>query len=461
MKFNKKIFLIIIIIILLINSISVDNINIWILNKIIVSRGLITTNCNWFAISDIILSNNASGISIYNKFKREGNSFVETEMFGEKIYLVVNPKYVKPILEQSPDVFNVGNLKKKFFKTFMAKNVGVSSGCPWKKRRYLNEKVLFTDSIHIYSDTYNSYIKDALVLLKNTKKIQYNDLIHFGKNISNKVIFNADSINNDVFNIFSLANTEEVFYNPNFKIDSEVYRNYIKELNYYIDNPQPKSLIKLCVSLTKDKEEIIHQIPHFIFPIVSLFITTIPRLLLLLCNHPIVFKNVIDEIHQSKIKSYPRIEDTIHNLTYLKKCILETVRLNNPVTTTFRTLMKDYTFDEKYSFKKGDQFLILNNAVLRENIFNHPNKFIPSRWTKKLENSDYSISFSKGPQQCPGKDLAIYLIQSFIYNFILIKNIGVEQSITCNEIDNENIHQMFNPCKIEFTFNNICYKINN
>ena len=39
--------------------------------------------------------------------------------------------------------------------------------------------------------------------------------------------------------------------------------------------------------MSNNKEEIRHQIPHFIFPIVGLFVTTIPRLLLLLCIHTI------------------------------------------------------------------------------------------------------------------------------------------------------------------------------
>ena len=140
------------------------------------------------------------------------------------------------------------------------------------------------------------------------------------------------------------------------------------------------------------KEEIQHQIPHFIFPIAGLFITTIPRLLLLLCNHRNIFKKVINEIYSVNNST----SEEINKLTYLRKCILETLRLNNPVITTFRTLTKDYKFDNKYSFKKGDQFLILNNPVLREKeYFKKPNEFIPSRWTLKMEKSYYAISFNQ------------------------------------------------------------------
>ena len=76
-------------------------------------------------------------------------------MFGEKIYLVTNNRYIKDILDHSPNTFSVGNLKKKFFKAFMSKNVGVSTGCPWKKRRYINEMALVTDKLHQYSEKYN------------------------------------------------------------------------------------------------------------------------------------------------------------------------------------------------------------------------------------------------------------------------------------------------------------------
>ena len=123
------------------------------------------------------------------------------------------------------------------------------------------------------------------------------------------------------------------------------------------------------------------------------------------------------------------------------------------IGTTFRTLEKDYTFDNKHSFKKGTQFIILNNPVLREKEFyKHPNKFIPSRWTPEMEKSNYAISFNQGPQRCPGKELAIYLVQNFIYNLIKIKNIGKSTTIISNKINTNNIPQVINPCDIKFSF---------
>ena len=167
-----------------------------------------------------------------------------------------------------------------------------------------------------------------------------------------------------------------------------------------------------------------------------------------------VFKKVIQEIYSIN-ENYKEI----YHLDFLRKCILETLRLNNPVITTFRTLTQNYTFDNKYSFKKGTEFLILNNPVLREKeFFLHPNKFIPSRWTSQMEKSYYALSFNQGPQKCPGKELAIYLTQNFVYHFLKIKKIGISKTIVTNKINIDNIPQVLNPCSIIFYFYPLKYK---
>ena len=198
------------------------------------------------------------------------------------------------------------------------------------------------------------------------------------------------------------------------------------------------------MKVSQNKEEILHQIPHFMFPIISITLSVIPRLIILILNHKNVFEKVIKEINSKSDNS---------KLFYVRKCIMESLRLNNLVTTTFRTLSRDFSFDEKYSFKKGTQFLILNNPVLRESeYFEKPNEFIPERWTNEMEESYYAISFSQGPQKCPGKDLSIYLCQSFIGNFFKIKNINENTLIKMNQLNTKDIPQIINPFSINIKF---------
>ena len=437
---NKN-YLILSVIITLIIYINYDNIKIWFLNRIIVQRGILTPNYFWYKISDIFLSDGA-GINLYNDFKQKHGDFALSYMFYKKLYLVTNNDYIKIILDNSPDIFSVGDIKKQFFKSFMEKNVGVSNGCPWKRRRKINEVALDTDTLHKYSDKYNKDIYQQLLIWKDKENLDYNNFFKLGKKMVAKIIFNTDDIHEDIFNILSEANTIDVFSNPDFKIDPKIYNNYINTLNYHIDNPKPESLVDLCLTVSNDKEEILHQIPHFIFPIVGLYITSLPRLLIMIFNHKDVLEKVINEVNSVKdINSV-----NIYQLTYIRKCIMETLRLINPLVTTFRSLSQDFKFDDKYSFKKGTQFLILNNPVLREKeYYENPDKFIPDRWTPEMEKSYYAISFNQGPQRCPAKELVIFLLQSFIYNFFKIKNITMNTMVEINEVDINNIPQITNP----------------
>ena len=438
---NKNYLILSVIIIITIIYSNYENIQVWIMNRIIVQRGILTTNYFWYKLSDIFLSDGA-GIDLYNNFKRKYGSFALTYMFNTKIYLVTNNNYIKIILDNSPNIFSVGDIKYTFFKSFMKKNVGVSTGCPWKKRRHINETALDTDTLHKYSDKYNNDLYEHLIKWKNKNNYDYDDFINLGKKMVAKIIFNTDYIHEDIFNILSEANTIEVFSNPDFKIDPKIYNNYIKTLNYYIDNPNPKSLVHLCLTVSDDKDEILHQIPHFVFPMAGTFSSTLPRILIMIFNHKNVLNKVIQEINSLNNNN----SVNIYQLTYVRKCIMETLRLINPLITTFRTLTQDFTFDEKYSFPKGTQFLILNNPVLREKeYFEEPDKFIPERWNPEMEKSYYAISFNQGPQRCPAKELVIFLCQSFIYNLFTIKKITMNTIVEINDIDINNIPQITNP----------------
>lgn len=420
-----------------------DQLKVTLLNFLVVSRGIVHTNCNMWNVSDFILKD-SSGINLYNKYKEKNEVFSYISMFGQNMYLVTNVNYIKIILDNSPFIFGVGKLKKKFFKSFMNENVGVSHGCPWKKRRKINEIVLGTGKLHIEYEKYDHDTITTLQKYHNKKELNFDNFKNIGKLMVAKIVFGENSIPNFIFDIFTEANSLNAFIATNYQIDSKIYKNYIDFLKEQIKKNNNRSLVKYYKKYDSSEIEIIHQIPHFIFPILGLYSITIPRLLVFLANHPDKLEKVIFDV-----------ENTIHpnKMEYVRKCLLETIRLNNPVITTFRTLLQDFEFDEKYKFKKGTQFLILNNPVLREKeFFKNPNQFIPERWNLEIEKSYYSISFNQGPQRCPGKDLVIYLTQLFIYHFVKTYNINKNNIYKTMKLDKNNIPQMINPCKIKITF---------
>ena len=74
---KKNIFILIVISILTILLLLCnyyDSIKIWILNRIIVQRGILSPNCPWYKISDLVLDDGA-GIDLYNDYKKKYGDF--------------------------------------------------------------------------------------------------------------------------------------------------------------------------------------------------------------------------------------------------------------------------------------------------------------------------------------------------------------------------------------------------
>ena len=445
---NKSGLLVLLILILFI-FLQWKHIKVLILNNLIIARGILVPKCFWYSMSEKLLTD-GSGINLFYEFKKDQGEVPKTYMFGVKVYVITKNSHVKTILDNSPNPFGPGKLKYRFFKSFMKDNVGVSEGCPWKHRRILNEKVLDTNQLHLFSEKYNKDIQQSILKYLSKKKIIYSDFEKISRDMIGKIVFNTTNIHEDVYRIFSEANNVMAFY-TNFSINKKIKNNYLNFLKKHIHNPLNKSLVQLCVENENSEYEIIQQIPHFIFPIGGLYLTTIPRILLIFINHKQIFKKVVDEIKKQDSNGNLSANQ-IYQLSYLRKCVLEMLRLNNPVVTTFRTVLKDLQLDN-HSFKKGDQLLILNNPILRDpDFFKNPNQFIPERWTRKMEKSYYAISFNQGPQTCPAKELAIYLAQSFIVQFVKVSGIiheGVNKMST-KRINTDHIGQIINTCNLEF-----------
>jgi hypothetical protein len=282
----------------------------------------------------------------------------------------------------------------------------------------------------------NYYLQDW----KNKKIIKFKDFVEISKKISGFIIFGTTKLNQVYLDYLKEVNNTSVLWNFKSNQKFKLQEKFNNLLYQSLKNPIKGSLIdKLVKNKELNQEELKDQIPHFIFPIFSAFINTLPRILLMLCNHNDIYKKLILSLKNN-------------DLSYLKKIILEMVRLNNPVNSTFRTVNQDTIFD-KYKINKGEQILILNNPILRnQEVFKKPNEFIPERWNSELEKSEISISFNYGHQKCPGKELTIFIISSFIKNLIEVKSLETSSKIISNKINTKNISQSINSCKLEFTF---------
>ena len=106
-----KIILILILLVIIYLFLNRENLKFAILNQLILLRGILAPDCTWFKVSDLLL-NDGAGVNIYNNYKQKYGDFVPINMFGTKLYLVTNNKYVKTILNNSPNLFIPSSINK-------------------------------------------------------------------------------------------------------------------------------------------------------------------------------------------------------------------------------------------------------------------------------------------------------------------------------------------------------------
>lgn len=377
-----------------------------------IQRGILTTNCSWWTLSNLFTSD-TTGCDLYYTIQHK--SIQQYSILGREIHIVFKNDYIQEILNQSPFTFGVGKLKYEFFRSFMPYNVGVSEGDVWVRRRQMNEHVL--DKAVDVNVQWNY----------SGLPTNYSEFTSLGRFMMGKIVFGVKQTPEALVNIFKEANSLFSLFSTHFSVPSDtytIYREYIK--NAYRQPSSPQSLVSYIPSSNLSQDEVLDQIPHWMFPIMGLFSNIIPRVILLMLTHPEYIS--IDSFH-------------------LRYCILESLRLNNPVNSTFRTSLKQVQLDKLYD--KGTQFLIINNPILRNpNVFPNPNQFVPTRWTPELEQSYYALMFNQGPQICPGKELVIQIATQYI-QYYLTKIKGHTISVY-PKIDRLYIPQMINPCEIKF-----------
>ena len=346
--------------------------------------------------------------------------------------------YIKQILELTPSVFQPQRYHYPFFKKFIGYNVDTVSGCPWKSQRVLNEKVLIKNYLRKYATYYNQTIQQ---FLQQSIPQNYDDFKQLSKQIMCKIIFNKNNIPTKVCHFL---------LQPNKILNtSKMSEKSINNIRVFILNElhfsKPLSLLSLCKDTHFTKDELIEIIPPWIFPIASLIHTLIPRILTYIIHHH-KMEFVKKELRVLDLTDV----DAICETTYLKQCILETLRLNCPTSSTIRILSKPFTYNQGNTFYKNNLFILLNNEILHhKECFDNPHQFIPERWTEKKEEMYSSLLFNQGPHHCPWKHIAIFIMSSFIAHYLDQANVLTGENTIVSQTQCE---PMMNPRKIHFSF---------
>lgn len=410
--------------------------DLWI-NAIVIltlNRGIISQNCVWWSLNDMFPD--STGAEFYQTLKERGR-FVPLNVLGKEIYLVTHLDDITQLLHASPNPFGPGILKKNFFDSFMPTNVGISTNPEWKDRRTYTDGVLEPNKVHTFHHAFDAYIQEALAV---TVPKSFDEFGEFSRRLTSKILFGTFEYNPVIYKVFKQADSilsARFNTHPVDPTDLKNFREYMKER---LESPEPNTLMSLANRHHGriPMDVVIDQIPHWVFPIAGLFSVHLPRLMLLLANHPKELDTVVAEV---------KAQTFVDSDTQCRKCILEMFRLNNAVNSTFRGLTQPFQFNsDPRVFPPGSQFVFFNNPVLRDK-FEFPNQFVPSRWTQSLELSHQALMFNFGNQVCPGKELVITLLTLGLANYLRANDYTVSTPIKLNT---SSIPYMINPCSVVF-----------
>src|ERR671914_296927 len=174
----------------------------------------------------------------------------------------------------------------------------------------------------------------------------------------------------------------------------------------------PPSLLATARRLAQEgdysEEELLQQIPHWMFTFTGSGTDLLARTLALVASRPAVREKALKEIAE---KGPPDQAATIEQLDYLEACLLETCRLFPPVTRTFHVAPKGDVFDETHipaGVEIWHYFPVNHRDTAKD-----PNadRFQPERWLDPASNapSAYPNLFLSGARACPGKDLILFI----------------------------------------------------
>ncbi|KXJ18513.1 cytochrome P450 4B1 [Exaiptasia diaphana] len=128
----------------------------------------------------------------------------------------------------------------------------------------------------------------------------------------------------------------------------------------------------------------------------------------------------------------------IASLSYLDRCIKESMRLYAPVPVIARTLDEPYTIDGKLA--PEGTFVLANIYALHRNphVWENPKEFNPDRFLpeKCKERSMYSfIPFSLGPRICIGKNFGMQEIKTSLVMILQKFNLSVDPQDSIDDMD--------------------------
>ncbi len=327
---------------------------------------------------------------------------VWVRVIRDRALLLLTPADVHRALEGSPDPFAPDpKPKRDGMVAFQPDAVTISRGELWRKRRDFNEAVLDTGKPHRFAERFTEVAgEEALTLVGGLEgePLSWDQWSLAFRRIARRVVLGESARDDEELSETLAGMMSEANGMPGKT--SERYAGFVARLVEYVAAAEGSSLVSLFGEAHADGETSpVGQIPHWLFATGDTLALNALRTLALVAAHPRQRAEVAAEVEQRD-----------RDLPYLRACLEEAMRLY-PTTTMLSRVTLAETDWRGETVPAGTQLLIPNTFLHRDRErFDYADRFAPERWIDGDAHEQWSFNhFSRGPQVCPGIELAALL----------------------------------------------------
>ena len=357
--------------------------------------------------------------------RRTGSENVVLNLYFKRFLVVTGRNLSEHILAQPPDVGSyVEGMTKARAMSFLAPHaLTITHGEQWQRLRVFNEAALQANA----ADARMQFILDGVSKAFSEPVSTIDDIRRRMAEAMSIVVFGSDRAPSHL--VEDMQTLIAYVRNPGRRIlfgwsqtgRRKRFYDALRRLWAESSASIAPSLIAAAKGRAQNgrhaEEELIQQIPHWMFTFVGSGTDLLARTLGIVASRDEVYERVRAEaIERSAANSASGVMD----MDYLESCLLETCRLFPPVTRTFHVAPKGDTFNG-IQVPPGMEILHCFTASQRAlSVDETADDFRPERWLEPGSNAGaiYPGLFLGGARHCPGKGLILFVCNAAISRLV-------------------------------------------
>lgn len=347
---------------------------------------------------------------------RYGSENLILNLGVKKLLLVGGSDLSRQILESPPtsQQYATGSLKRNSMAFLAPHALTISDGQQWGRLRPLNERVLESGRPHEFRQAFLTQVHSAFTTSPETIE----DIRAAMGRTMLGVVFGTgapQSLADDVQALFQLVQqpVKRLLLGPwARRRRARFYETLRRVWRESVSSPKP-SLIALLHREAQGfgEEEVLEQIPHWMFTFTGSGTDLLVRTLTLLTSHPAALTAARGEIGAAGPLDQA---DTVDRLPYLEASLRESARLYPPVTRTFHRAAGGVAPGElrlPAGLEILHSFPLIGGA---ESLSADAQRFRPERWLSPdtAAGAAEFDPFLHGARHCPGRELIMFVCKS-------------------------------------------------